>query len=819
MAVQFKDTSVSHTGYKRKWYFGDGSTDTARIVKHTYQDSGHFTVKLVVTNTNQCSDSASALIQVTLSPKAKLVYDTAGCVGSLINYGDSSTNRISGYRYLFYGDGNVEFSSKITNHSFSTAGSYTPSLIVANNNGCTDTAYGHITIYPIPTPKLSYSTPLCLSDSVILIDISSPKNISRSWQFGDMTSMSNAKDTVYHKYYSAGTYNVGLTAVNRLGCQGYTSQQITVNPNPTAVFTYDSAACFGSGISLVDKSVVSNEIRSWSFGDGSTNALQSQAYNYANPGKYTVKLSIKDNNGCLASDSAKITIYPLPLALFYIKDTAQCISNAFVFLDSSAIVSGSIKKWNWSFGDGTASSLQNPTKHNYKTTGVFDIKLNLTSNYGCTSATDRSVLIFPQPKASFTLKDTTQCLSANSFAFTNTSTISSGRIATYIWKFGDGTQALAQTPGSHYYANAGSYIPQLNVISIDGCTDSAMAHLTVHAVPVVSFAVNDSIQCLNGNNFKFTDKSSISTGSLAKWNWDFGNTKTATTASVANIYTKPGTYPVKLSITSDKGCTASRTDSMTVHANPVANAGTPAAICAGTADTLGVAAIGGISYSWTSVPTGFSATQSNPVVHPATNTKYLLTETDSASDCQATDSVIIIVKRQPLSQWKEINIGSDYIFAASDSSFSSTDYKWTFGDGSTQATGYHASHVYPKNKTYLVKLMVSDTDGCSSEMDSSINVTISGISGAQASGWHIKLYPNPFDENTIIACSTGTATNLRMSLYDLNGKRIGNIADKTIEPGIYQWNINAENYQLKKGVYILKVITPEGEINYRLVKM
>ncbi|MCX6351151.1 MAG: hypothetical protein NTX03_04725 [Bacteroidetes bacterium] len=66
-------------------------------------------------------------------------------------------------------------------------------------------------------------------------------------------------------------------------------------------------------------------------------------------------------------------------------------------------------------------------------------------------------------------------------------------------------------------------------------------------------------------------------------------------------------------------------------------------ICNGESVQLGEAAIKGNTYTWSSNPSGFSSTLSNPMVTQTANTWYFLTEMDSVSGKTATDSVWVSI--------------------------------------------------------------------------------------------------------------------------------------------------------------------------------
>jgi hypothetical protein len=81
----------------------------------------------------------------------------------------------------------------------------------------------------------------------------------------------------------------------------------------------------------------------------------------------------------------------------------------------------------------------------------------------------------------------------------------------------------------------------------------------------------------------------------------------------------------------------------------------------------------------------------------------------------------------------------------------------------------------------------------------------SGIDPKAATLNQIDVYPNPFSSNSTITFSLNKTENVKVGLYDLQGKLIRLIADKQFGMGINNININADN--LASGIYMIKVET------------
>ncbi|MEA3496318.1 MAG: SBBP repeat-containing protein, partial [Bacteroidota bacterium] len=178
----------------------------------------------------------------------------------------------------------------------------------------------------------------------------------------------------------------------------------------------------------------------------------------------------------------------------------------------------------------------------------YDTLVNI---YGCDSFITLNLYIPPNPKARFSVNDSAQCLSGNLFNFTNTTTIDSGTI-TYQWFFGDNDSSALISP-SHSYISDDTFYVKLLAVSDSGCMDSAYKNIIVYPMPESEFAIQDSLQCLQGNKFRFTNISTINSGSL-NYKWNFGDGDTSTQENPHHSYLNADTFNVKMLATSTFGC-------------------------------------------------------------------------------------------------------------------------------------------------------------------------------------------------------------------------------------------------------------------------
>ena len=145
------------------------------------------------------------------------------------------------------------------------------------------------------------------------------------------------------------------------------------------------------------------------------------------------------------------------------------------------------------------------------------------------------------------------------------------------WKL-NGTVIAGATGSNLIVRNSGVYTAEF--VGVNGCVNtSTPITVNVYAKPTTDFVSTLSSQCLADNNFSFTNRSTITTGTLTHL-WSFGDGATASTLNAARSYAAAGTYAVKLVSTSNNGCKDSTTQQVVVHPMPVsAFAVSPAIQC------------------------------------------------------------------------------------------------------------------------------------------------------------------------------------------------------------------------------------------------
>ena len=562
--IYFEDTSSdrkvrSITNWT--WDFGDGNNSYLQDPTHSYADNGTYTVMLTVTDNNGASNSTSKNITVSnVAPMASFLFSPLNPTTiDHIQFNDTSTDSdgsVVNWSWDF-GDGNNSYLQDPT-HSYADNGTYIVSLVVMDDDGANNATSVMVTVGNTP-PIANFSfSPFAPStaDTVLFNDTSFDPDgsvLSWYWDFDDGTT--NTSQNTSHSFAASGIYNVSLTVTDNDWGVNMTTIPITVsNIGPTASFTYNPLhPSTADIIQFTDTSTDSDGSVvnwTWDFGDGTINYTQHPVHRFSDNGTYNVSLTIKDDNG--ENDTIWMLLNvsnAIPVPNFTWDPVNPTKLDVIQFYDLSS--DRSVVSWNWNFGDGNLSSLQNPT-HQYADDGLYNVTLIVSDDDGSINSVTKLLTVFSiKPDANFSYSPNNPS-TEDLVDFTDLSTDADGSIVNWTWDFGDENQSYLQHP-SHQYADNGSYIVTLTVVDDDGENDSINGVVDVSNVaPSVNFSYLPTVPT-TADVIQFTDLSSDPDGTIVSWYWDFDDGYQQTNQHPNNQYADDDIYNVSLTVTDDDG--------------------------------------------------------------------------------------------------------------------------------------------------------------------------------------------------------------------------------------------------------------------------
>jgi len=452
---------------------------------------------------------------------------------------------------------------------------------------------------------------------------------------------------------------------------------------------------------------------------------------------------------------------------------------------------------------GFTSNVSNPTATPLASTTYYLLE-KITST-GCSAIDSATIIVNPLPSATAGINQAA-CVGAS---VSIGSTSINGHSYSWISK-PSGFSATVSNPTVTPINSTTYYLKETIVAT--GCSKTDSVSITLNPIPDAIAGSAQSI-CVG-------QTTAIGFNSISGHTYSWSSNPTGFISSISNPTITPTittTYYLTETIALT-GCQKSDSVKITVNPQPNARVGSSQTICSGDSAKIGANPVPGDKYSWVSSPAGFTSILSNPYVTPKSTSTYTLTET--IGSCTKTDSVKITVNPSPDAGWTSTNFTKNYAFKVKDSSLAKSFFVWDFGDGTGTFTGYSVNHIFPTNKTFSVKLTVTNTNGCLSVHDSTMIISTSGItSDVNTDLYNLRIFPNPFQNKATLNFTLPQSARVKISLMDIAGRIIYFPADNTFNPGPNQITINASEAGLSPGTYYLNIMINDLFITKKIIEV
>ncbi len=730
LVINFSDQSTGNPTQWR-WDLGNGTISFLKDPSVTYFTPGKYSIKLVITDANNNSDSIvkTEYIQVFAKPTVQFnASATTGCYPLKVQFSDASiaaADSIGSWKWDF-GDGFTS-TAKNPSHTYTAGGSFNVTLQVSNSDGCVSTLSksSHIQISSgaVAGFSISNSNSCGVPATIDFHNTSTGTGVlSYEWSFGDGGTSTLANPS--HIYTEKGTYTVKLVVKNSNGCTDTLVQNNAVTVGTVqALFNAKDSVCEGSSVTFTNTSAPAPGSVKWYFGDGGTSTSLNPNKTYAAPGLYTVKM-VANFGACTDSVIKNIRVLANPVVAFTADDTADCKAPFTVKYTNQTANGVSFK---WTLPGSSNSTDENPTAI-YNTAGSYNATLMVTNAFGCSATLTKNKYInIVKPKVLLPNLPDSGCIS-----FTKTfrdSVVVDDAVTGYLWQFGDGNTSTQKNP-TYTYNTAGNYTVKLTITTAGGCTDSAVLNNAIIATgkPEVKFSANPQNTCAK-NEIQFTDET---TGGATKWLWDFGDKTTSTVKNPRKKYSDTGYFDVKL-IVWNRGCKDSVTYTKYIHIDPPIAKFRVRYDCKKPYErTFLDASIGADQWFW-NFGDGNTSTLKNPVHNYSAPGNYTVelrvVNNKTGCDFTTTQQVPVVdVKASFFAADTMLCRGTTTVFNTGLSKSEVKSFNWNFGDSSANvvSTNTSYSYTYKNNGTYTVKLIITDILNCTDELVKTNYITVGG---------------------------------------------------------------------------------------------
>jgi len=730
---------------------------------------GNFTITYTVTLGTGCTSSDSSIIQVVDPTPANAGSDLEICIESTpVNLNAtpvggiwSGTNTTSGGIF-----------------TPSVAGTF-PLVYTVGSGNCLTKDTMEFTVHPLPTVTAGADQDFCATDAAVNFTGTPSGGI---WSGIGITNSGNG--TFNPVTAGVGLHTIIYTYTNPVtSCVNRDTLLANVHPLPVVGFNYNPIVCLGTSEAFTNTSTLVND-SDWNFGDGTTSTISSPSHVFTTTGFFSVELIITTSFGCMDSLTQMVEVREPPMADFTVLPDSACGPMTVNFTNNS---SGIALSYNWDFGNGQTSNLQNPSAVTYNPSYIADtiyyIVLAVTNFCGTVTHID-SVIVMPSPTAIFGPDFDTGCspFTAN-FAST-----SLGLPDSYYWDFGNGVTSFTTDSLFQQTFTTGNTPTDYNIMLVvfNECgVDTAYHTITATPNNVNAFFNTSATTSCNDLTVSFTQYTLGGT----LWSWDFGDGTTSSEYSPTHVYPNPGSYDV--SLFANDGCSFDTTIVTIVVNEPpfVAFTTTPDSVCINTLFNFTNQSVGSISSYW-DFGDGTSSNLTNPSHSYTAQGDYLVTlvGTSLINGCSSTVTQSVHVSINPVAQFDPIpTFGCEPLTVQFNNLSSGAQFsQWDFGDGNTSAQT-NPNHIFTTTGVYTVQLIVENANGC---LDSVYqNITVHPLPVADFSTTYICGSPVNIDLTNL---STGAIDYL----WDFGNGQTSTLNNPTaiyVVPGTYTITLTASN--------------------------
>lgn len=672
------DNDVSQTGMTYFWDFGvPNRTDDTSILKnpsYTYADTGTYYVTLIINKGKPCSDTSRIKVFYYPGLVPNFTY-VPKCQNELLQLLDSTKsvyNDVSGWKWILSA-GDTSYLQNPTK-LFTTPGTYNIQLFASTSRGCLGKVTKTVTINPKPTANFTANY-LCYKNTSTFTDVSTVSSGSITkylWTFGDGSS-DTLKNTTHIYNTFTDSFSVKHVVTTALGCKDSIIKKIKMDDTVKISYTTTpTALCEKLPVTFTNTSIGGNPTGfQWIINGGTAVNGNTTTATFASSGTYPVLLIATNRCG---KDTLKsnITIKANPVVNLG-NDITVCNKS---IKPLTAI--GVFDSLRWSTNENTATINLDGNK------SPINIRVYKDGCIGRDTVLVKKQVITPNFSNNYL------CLN-KPISFNNTSTVNSGTLVQYDWKYSDGNADNNIQNPIHVFSPFGNYTVQLIATSDIGCKDTISKTIAMDSVLQVDFKTAEVVSCQR----KAVDFVNLTKGGFNNLNiWQIEN-NTFVTKDKSYTFLGFGTYPVKL-VVSNRCYTDSITKNIQIRPRPNVYIGRDTILCKNQTTSYTINPSPYDSIRWIN---GSNATTviADGSINPFKIKVYL-------DQCVAEDTVNVVAPKFNL------NFSNSFLCFNKPIAFNNTstisvgsitNYNWNFGDGQTVNNVKSPTHTYsifgPKN--------------------------------------------------------------------------------------------------------------------------
>jgi gliding motility-associated-like protein len=685
--VNYGRNSSSDTYF---WDFGITNrlddTSTLASPSFAYPDTGTYIVRLIINKGKACSDTDDFKLIYYPGLKVNYGFSPANCQNDLVLFSDSSTsvyNDINKWQWVFAA-GDTAFVKNPTK-VYTSSGAYNVTLTTTTSRGCVGKVSK--TVIVNPKPKAAFNANyLCYKHNATFTDASTISTgiiTKYNWDFGDGQS-DTLKNTSHVYNVFADSFPVRHIVTSALGCRDTIIKKIKMDDTVKISYTTAPASiCEKLPVTFTNTSIGGNPVAfQWIINNGTSVNGNSTSSTFQTGGIFPVKLI--STNRC---------------GIDTLNSTVKINSNPVVNLGSDVTVCN--KSTKTITAAGTFDSIRWNTNENTPNINVDGSRTPISIIVYENGCAGKDTILVKKQIITSNFSNNFLCLN-KPITFNNTSTVNTGTLNQYDWKYGDGNSDINVQNPTHTFSPFGNYTVQLIATSDIGCKDTIVKTIAMDTVLNVNFNKAELISCQR----KAVDFVNLTTGGFNNQNTWRIETSNIITKNASYAFTGTGLFPVKL-VVSNRCYADSITKNIQIRPRPSVDLGRDTVLCKNqtTSFTVNPASYDSIRWVNGSTAATFNA---NGSINPLKIKVYF-------DGCIAEDTVNVNAPKFTL------NFTNDFICYNKPITFNNissvsygtvASFNWNFGDGQSVTGVKNPSHTYNIYGPKRVQLFASGNTGC-----------------------------------------------------------------------------------------------------------
>ncbi|MFN5734599.1 MAG: PKD domain-containing protein [Flavobacteriales bacterium] len=369
------------------WSASDGYTTNDFDFNHVFPGPGQYTVDMIVTNTANCIDTVTTVIDVYENPIASYGFNDVflgqvaqfQATSSLLG-GDTITN-------IWYANNDTLVGDTVTVY-FNGPGNYQVDLVAITQNGCSDTVSQSFTVFNNPTANFTV-TESCIDQSVQFTNTSTGLSNATTFEWMYNNQIIDTSINLSYIFNTPGIHNISLITTDSFSvavqCDDTVSYSFFVHDYPTFTYTADTIQCEDVGFTVNGFPAIStNEPISytWEINGNQVDTSVNLSTMIPTPGVYQFTYTVTSDFGCEVDTTFDMYIMTTPVPPVLSFNVPECPGDPF-FLSATGEPNSTIA---WTGPNNFQSNMFDVT-FPLDESGMGIYTAFLTSEYGCISDT------------------------------------------------------------------------------------------------------------------------------------------------------------------------------------------------------------------------------------------------------------------------------------------------------------------------------------------------------------------------------------------------------------------------------------------------